>query len=213
MSFEPASTDLFARNQAERLPLHGAEINYWPNLEWPLPQAAAFARLRDEIAWQQQSIQLFGQFRPQPRLTAWHGDAGTTYTYSGLTLEPVPWTPLLTEIRRRVEAVSGHDFNSVLLNFYRDGQDSMGLHSDDEAELGPKPCIASVSLGAPRHLIFKHRRKKTPRVRIELAPGSLLLMAGDTQRNWRHGIPKTQRDCGPRINLTFRQILHSQQRG
>jgi alkylated DNA repair dioxygenase AlkB len=136
-------------------------------------------------------------------LTAWHGDA--SYTYSGLRLEPQPFTPLQREIKTAVEAASGHRFNSVLLNYYRDGADSMGMHSDDEAELGPNPAIASVSFGASRTFILRHKRTKQT-IKVDLTSGSLLLMAGPTQHHWQHGINKSARPLGPRVNLTFRYI-------
>jgi alkylated DNA repair dioxygenase AlkB len=141
-----------------------------------------------------------------PRLSAWYGDAGAVYTYSGLRLEPLPWTPVLLEIKQATERLSGTRFNSVLLNLYRDGQDSMGWHSDDEPELGPEPVIASVSLGALRRFVFQHKKRRW-RIALDLEPGSVLLMAGATQHHWRHALPKTRRPVAPRINLTFRTIL------
>jgi alkylated DNA repair dioxygenase AlkB len=177
--------------------------------ELPLSAApeAVFAQLRDDTAWQQETILLWGKRIPQPRLTAWVGDADAAYTYSGLHLEPQPWPPLLTALRERVQAASGAAFNSVLLNLYRDGRDSMGLHSDDEPELGLRPVIASLSLGAEREILFRHKtRRDLKLLRLPLPSGSLLIMRGDTQRDWKHGIEKTRQPCGPRINLTFRQI-------
>ena len=155
---------------------------------------------------------LWGKTYLQPRLTAWHGDADARYVYSGLTLDPLPWTPRLLAIKASIERATDHCFNSVLLNYYRDERDSMGMHSDDEPELGDEPAIASFSLGHARDLVFKHKldRDRKP-VRIELGDGSLLLMRGPTQRNWRHGIVKVRRPLGPRLNLTFRHIL--QRRG
>lgn len=166
--------------------------------------------LIDGIPWQQQTIRIAGQPRLQPRLTAWYGDPGTRYTYSGLTLDPVAWTPMLAAIRASVESRSGHTFNSVLLNYYRDERDAMGLHADNEPELGPQPVIASVSLGAVRTLVFQPRKDRVANAsayRLPLASGSLLLMAGDTQRNWKHGVDRERSPCGPRINLTFRRIF------
>ena len=124
-----------------------------------------------------------------------------------IIVNTLPWSTLLAEIKYNVEQVAGR-FNSVLLNYYRNQRDSMGMHSDDEPELGPQPVIASLSLGAERTLVMKHRRDRAqPVQRLTLASGSLLLMQGDTQRNWKHGINKLQRACGPRVNLTFRKIL------
>jgi alkylated DNA repair dioxygenase AlkB len=149
-------------------------------------------------------VTVFGQRHLQPRLTAWHGEA--SYTYSGLTLDPLPFTPLLQQIRAAVEAATGCRFNSVLLNYYRDGRDSMGMHSDDEPELGAEPAIASVSFGATRTFILRHKRSKRT-VKLELDDGSLLFMSGALQKNWLHGINKTARTHSARVNLTFRQIL------
>ena len=147
---------------------------------------------------------MYGKRHLQPRLTAWYGDA--SYTYSGLRLAPLAWTPLLDEIRTAVEAACARRFNSVLLNLYRDERDSMGMHSDDEPELGPLPAIASLSYGATRTFILKHKRDKLT-LRLPLSAGGLLLMSGATQQNWLHGINKSTRSLGGRINLTFRYIV------
>lgn len=141
----------------------------------------------------------------QPRLTAWYGDAA--YTYSGVTLEPLPWTPLLAMLRDRLIADVGERFNSVLCNLYRTGADSMGLHADDERELGPNPVIASVSVGATRRLVLRHKRRKAAPVILDLTSGSLLVMGPATQTFWRHAVPKDPRVVAPRVNLTFRRIV------
>jgi len=164
-------------------------------------------RLRAEIDWRQEAILLFGARHAVPRLVAWHGDPGATYRYSGVDHHPLPWTDTLAAIRERVESLSGHRFNSVLLNLYRDGRDGMGWHADDEPELGPEPVIASVSLGATRRFRMRHRRHRDRVLTIDLAHGSLLLMQGPTQHHWLHSVPKTSRPVGERINLTFRRIL------
>jgi alkylated DNA repair dioxygenase AlkB len=177
----------------------------------PEPEAAAlFEALRDGIAWRQEKIRLFSGEYLQPRLSAWFGDPDASYTYSGLTLTPEPWSPRLASLRARVEEAAGHPFNSVLLNYYRTGDDSMGFHADAERELGSNPVIASVSLGAPRRFVLKYtgKQKGVPPVELELGGGSLLVMGGTTQHHYRHGVPK-QRGVGPRINLTFRRILHA----
>ncbi len=166
-----------------------------------------FSSLTDTVAWQQDTIRLYGRVMNQPRLTAWYGDAGRSYTYSGITMNPQPWTPDLIHIRQRVEEVAGVDFNSVLLNQYRNEKDSVAWHSDDESELGPNPVIASVSFGASRRFQFKHKTDPEQRATVELTHGSLLLMRGPTQHFWKHQIPKSARPHGPRINLTFR-IVH-----
>jgi alkylated DNA repair dioxygenase AlkB len=147
-------------------------------------------------------------------LIAWYGDRGSTYTYSGITLTPLCWTELLLDIKRRVEVVAQASFNSVLLNYYRDNRDSMGFHSDDEPELGDRPAIASLSLGEERTLILKHKLNKLFKpMRLRLASGSLLLMKGQTQTCWKHGIAKETRRCGPRVNLTFRRIVANSLQG
>ena len=151
---------------------------------------------------------MWGKKHPQPRLIAWYGDPGRTYTYSGIEMRPLPWTHLLQHIRLKVESACSERFNSVLLNYYRNERDSMGMHSDDEPELGPRPTIASLSIGQERVFTFAPRRRQQLRpMQLTLPSGSLLLMKGDTQRNWKHGIAKASRPMGPRVNLTFRQIL------
>lgn len=162
-----------------------------------------FAYLQNEVPWQQESINLFGRQVAQPRLQAWYGDA--EYTYSGLTMQPLPWSPLLLELKQRCEAASGTRFNSVLANLYRDGQDSMGWHQDNEPELGRNPVIASLNLGDSRRFVLKHKHNGERR-QLDLHHGSLLIMSGETQHFWRHCVPKTAQPKSARINLTFRQI-------
>ncbi len=135
---------------------------------------ALFTDLTANIAWEQKPIQFMGKQVMQPRLTAWYGDEGKSYTYSGLTVQPMPWTPTLLAIKARVETAAGITFNSVLLNRYRTGQDSVGWHSDDEPELGTNPVIASVSLGAARNFQFKHKHNPDLKLTIELTNGTLL---------------------------------------
>ena len=188
--------------------MQDAEVYYLRHLPLAQPPHIVMSELIDEIPWRAENIVVWGKTYPQPRLIAWYGDVGKNYTYSGINLNPLPWTQALLDIKSRVEAVAGTDFNSVLLNYYRDHRDSMGLHSDDEPELGERPIIASLSLGEERTFILKHKRDKALKpVRLKLASGSLLLMKGDTQRYWKHGIDKETRPCGPRVNLTFRRIL------
>jgi alkylated DNA repair dioxygenase AlkB len=165
-----------------------------------------FQDLTDNIQWEHRQFKLAGKDIFIPRLTAWYGDAGKSYTYSGMTFEPHAWTPSLKEIKGRVEEVAGIQFNSVLLNLYRNEQDSVSWHSDDEPELSTNPVIASVSFGAQRTFQFKHKDDPQLRHAIELTSGSLLLMRGTTQAFWKHQIPKAKTPCGPRINLTFRII-------
>lgn len=178
-----------------------------------LPRAEAddlLAQLSTGIAWEQRAIRIFGQEIPQPRLTAWYGDPAARYSYSGLVWEPRPWTPLLLNLRHRVETATQARYNSVLLNHYRDGRDSMGWHADDEPELGPAPAIASLSLGATRRFRLRPRAglAHVP-LGLDLPNGSLLLMRGPTQQRWQHALPKTARPIGPRLNLTFRWVTPS----
>ncbi|HVK65470.1 MAG TPA: alpha-ketoglutarate-dependent dioxygenase AlkB [Polyangium sp.] len=168
----------------------------------------SFRALLAEVPFQQQTIRLFGKSILQPRLSAWHGDEGASYTYSGLSLTPNPWTPALSALRARVEAAAGCTFNSVLVNQYRNGDDSMGKHADDEPELGENPVIASLSLGARRKFVLEPKKKGEEKVTLELGEGNLLVMAGTTQHHYRHGVPK-QAGRGARMNLTFRRIFGS----
>ncbi len=188
------------------LPMPDAEVRYYPTLFASQEADALMARLRDTIAWRSEDIFLFGKWVPQPRLTAWYGDEGTQYSYSGITMQPLPWDDTLLAIKQRIEPLAGTTFNSVLLNYYRSGSDSMGWHSDDETELGQNPIIGSVSFGAERAFHFRHRHLSHERARIVLQHGSFLLMAGSTQHFWQHQLPKTAKPIGPRINLTFRKI-------
>ena len=150
---------------------------------------------------------MWGKRFPQPRLIAWYGDEGSAYAYSGIALKPLPWTSVLLNIKRRVELLADYEFNSVLLNYYRDNRDNMGMHSDDEPELGSRPTIASLSLGETRTLVFAHKfDRAASSFKILLKSGSLLIMKGPTQQSWKHGINKESRPCGPRVNLTFRRI-------
>jgi alkylated DNA repair dioxygenase AlkB len=185
------------------IPIDGGELALLAQLPLPISNAEVFARLVQETAWRHETVVVYGKRHLQPRLTAWHGEA--SYTYSGLRLPPLPMTALLGQLRGAVEAATGHRYNSVLLNYYRDGADSMGMHSDDEPELGLAPAIASLSYGATRTFILRHKRDKRT-LKLELADGNLLLMAGGMQQNWLHGINKTARQTGPRLNLTFRYI-------
>lgn len=190
------------------LSLPDATLHCLSRLDLPGPAQALLARLVDETPWRTETITLWGKSYPQPRLSAWYGDPGNRYRYSGLDLDPLPWTALLSCLRGRVEAAAGCPFNSVLLNYYRDHHDAMGLHSDDEPELGPEPVIASLSLGETRTFVLRHRRRKDlAPVRIPLHSGSLLVMRGTTQANWKHGIPRQRSACEGRVNLTFRRIL------
>ena len=189
-----------------RLNIPDAEVYFMPLFFSKEESDAYFNRLMEEVNWQQESIKMFGRQLPMPRLTAWYGDKG--YTYSGLHNKPQPWLPVLQELRERVEQATGDKYNSVLLNLYRSGQDSMGWHSDDEVELGQEPSIASLSFGGERKFSFRHRTDKSIKpVSINLCYGSLLLMRGPTQHHWQHRVSKTAKTVAPRINLTFRKVV------
>ncbi|MGD9841744.1 MAG: alpha-ketoglutarate-dependent dioxygenase AlkB [Steroidobacteraceae bacterium] len=202
------TADFFADDQQlYLLPITDAEVYYLHSLRLARRPESLLHELIDSTPWRKEEIVLWGKRHVQPRLIAWYGDDGCGYSYSGVKFAPLPWTPLLSELRILIESLCHTAFNSVLLNYYRDERDSMGMHSDDESELGNFPAIASVSLGAERVLVFKHKKQPDLRARLALANGSLLLMKGATQQNWKHGIDKASRPCGPRINLTFRTIV------
>lgn len=189
------------------LPLTDAELAFDPQWLTAADAGALLAALREDVAWEVHRIRLFGREHPSPRLSCWIGDPDVAYRYSGTRFEPHPWPAVLGPIRARLAGELGIGFNSVLANCYRDGRDAMGWHSDNEAELGSAPVIASLSLGATRRFMLKHRDDPTRKLAIELPHGSLLVMAGDTQRHYRHALPRTARPVGERINLTFRRIL------
>ncbi len=168
----------------------------------------------DVIEWRHDEIEMYGRTVPIPRLNAWYGDTDKDYSYSGIHMNPLPWIPVLTELKNRIEPVAGVEFSSVLVNLYRDGEDSVSWHSDDEPELGRNPVIASASFGAPREFQLRHkayRRNKLPRESLLLENGSLLIMRGTTQHYWQHQLPKRSvaKVAGPRINLTFRKLTVS----
>lgn len=203
--------DLFGSGtQLEPLQIEEADISFARHVALPESDDVLLRKLIDETPWRSETVTVWGKTYQQPRLIAWYGDEGQRYSYSGISLEPLPWTKTLLDIRELVQQLSNERFNSVLLNFYRDHRDGMGFHSDDERELGPTPTIASVSLGATRVFVLKHKfRSDIKPIRLELGTGSVLIMKGQTQRNWKHGIDKQTKPCGPRVNLTFRRIYPS----
>ena len=159
-----------------------------------------------DLDWETGFITIFGKTHQIPRLQAWYANNEVEYTYSGKKLQRHNWNNLLLEIKEKIENITSFKFNSVLANLYRDGNDSMGLHSDDEKELGKKPVIASLSLGETREIYFKHKNKKLNLI-IPQASGQLIVMHGNTQEYWKHEIKKTKKIKKPRINLTFRNII------
>ena len=192
--------------QPQELLPHDGSALYQPGFFTSVDSERMFRSIMDETPWEARHIILFGKEVPQPRLACWYGDLA--YSYSGITLEPRPMTPTLLEVKQRCEEAASTRFNSVLVNLYRDGQDSMGLHADDEPELGPEPIIASVSFGGERNFRLRHRQSKELQ-QISLASGSLLVMSGLSQECWMHDVPKTKKFVEPRINLTFRYIHSS----
>lgn len=194
-------------NEVEDILIQDGKLRLCPHLFSPEEREKFFTQLKADVNWQQEEIKLYGRKIPLPRLTAWFGDEGKTYMYSGITVEPEPWTPTLLEIKTRIEEVSERKFNSVLLNYYRNERDSVSWHSDDEPELGKDPIIGSVSFGDVRTFQLKHKTDKSLKISKDLPDGSYLEMAGSTQHHWLHQIPKRTRKIGPRINLTFRTIL------
>lgn len=198
--------DLFAESP---LQLPNADLQLLSHWQQASVADQWLEQLTQQTPWQQPQVRIYGRQLAVPRLVAWYGDAEASYRYSGLTHQPLPWTPLLAQIRAQVEQAAGQPLNGVLLNYYRDGQDSMGWHSDDEAELGTNPLIASLNLGGTRR--FDLRRKGHNRIEhsLHLQHGSLLVMRGATQHHWQHQVAKTRTPCAPRLNLTFRLIKPS----
>jgi alkylated DNA repair dioxygenase AlkB len=191
------------------VPLAPPAIDLYPN--W-LPAAEArslFDELLTTLPLRQEEIVLFGRRVPQPRLSTWMGDAEAVYGYSGRTFVPLPWDRSVARLKERVEETVGRRFNSVLINLYRHGEDSMGYHADNEPELGPDPVVASVSLGAARRFVLRPRKEKgtTGARELRLTSGSLLVMREGVQRSWVHGVPKDRAITAPRLNLTFRAVL------
>ena len=194
----------YSKKQTLHLP--NAELFYDPNFLDKQEADDHFRRLKSDINWRQDDITVFGKTYKQPRLTALYGKNGKTYTYSGITMNPEPFNKTLTQFDHKIKNELGHSFNTVLLNWYRNGNDSNGWHADNEKELGLNPIIVSISLGEVRPFHFKHRKLKEERYKLNLDHGSLLLMKGEMQHHWVHQIAKTKKTIGGRINLTFRQI-------
>lgn len=159
----------------------------------------------NNIAWEQQTMNMYGKIVPFPRLTTWYGDDDKPYTFSGITLQPHPWNESLLKIKNKIEPLCGVNFNSVLLNRYRDGNDSISWHTDAEKELGKNPVIASVNFGEERVFQLKHI-ETGQRIDIPLKHGSLLIMMGELQHFWKHQVPKSKKPMNERVNLTFRVI-------
>lgn len=166
-----------------------------------------YETLLQNIQWQQDEIVVFGKRHMQPRLTAMYGESGTHYAYSGIDMPALSWTKELSEIKARVEAATGYTFNIALLNLYRDGNDKVGWHRDNEKGMGSTPTIASVSFGATRNFQIRVARSKEYKMTFALPSGSLVLMGGEMQHVWEHQVPKTAKKVNARINITFRRVL------
>ena len=198
------------------IPVAGGKLRLYPQLFSAHESAGYLEALKQEVDWKSERITMFGRSVALPRKTAWFGDPGMRYTYSGISVEPVAWTPTLLGIRARVEEANGSTFNSVLLNFYRDGRDSVSWHSDDEPELGEDPVIGSVSFGSERPFCLRHkairardtgRTNRDLQLTLSLPNGSYLEMGAGIQCSWVHQLPKRPRLTEERINLTFRKIV------
>lgn len=193
---------------ATPIELKDASLTYFPQAFSADEADALLDYCLLSLPWRQDSLTIAGKRVAIPRLQNWFGDPDAHYAYSGLALTPLPWTAQILQIRDRAEVIAGWSFNAVLANYYRNGRDSVGWHSDDEKELGPQPVIASVSLGATRVFEMKHRRDKSIKtLRLPLTHGSVLVMKGGTQQFWWHQLPKDEEITEPRVNLTFRKIL------
>jgi alkylated DNA repair dioxygenase AlkB len=207
------SSDLFGNSPSEGIIVldNGLDISYWRDYLSENEADHFLTHLLKETIWQQPELWMFGRLVKTPRLTAWYGDEGTTYKYSGVVNQPMTWTPRLLKLKHLIEETTNKKYNSVLLNLYRNGNDYLSWHSDDEAELGVDPTIASLSLGASRTFCLRSKSPSASQKRVDviLANGSLLCMRGRTQTHWDHSIKKEPKVIEPRINLTFRLIQNN----
>jgi len=183
------------------------QLAYHPDFFGQQESAALMAELVSTIEWKQETLIIYGRPVKTPRLTAWYGDEGISYTYSGRQFFGLSWTPALLGIKSRIEPIAQTTFNSVLLNYYRDGNDSMGWHSDDEPELGINPIIASVNFGQERRFDLRKTNNHQQKHSLNLANGSLLIMKGDLQHHWQHQVAKSKKAMRARVNLTFRFVF------
>lgn len=197
--------DLFS-NEKQHLILPNAELIYIPKAFSQSEADDFYHRINNETNWRHDDITVFGKTYKQPRLTALFGDSDQPYGYSNIVMHPDPFTSTLQEIKSKVETLSQVHFNTLLINLYRDGNDSNGWHADNEKELGKNPIIASLSFGEERPFHFKHRTLKNEHYKLNLEHGSLLVMKGEMQHFWLHQIAKTKKEIKPRINLTFRNV-------
>lgn len=196
---------LFAEDPGNNwLPFNG-EVNYYGAILAPKEATKYFEQLMNSIKWQHDEAVIFGKHITTKRKVAWYGDEAYPYRYSGTTKLALPWVEALTELKEKIESLTGENFNSCLLNLYHDGSEGMAWHSDAEIALKKNGAIASLSLGAARKFSFKHKKEKT-KIDLLLEHGSLLVMKGVTQTYWLHRLPPSKKITTPRINLTFRTI-------
>lgn len=186
--------------------IQNGEFIYLPNFFNKQESDIFFNSLKNNVLWKQESMNMYGKRIDFPRLTSWYGDNDKPYSFSGITLNPNPWSKELIDIKNKIEPESNANFNSVLLNRYRTGSDSISWHTDAEKELGRNPVIASVNFGATRNFQLRHIETKE-KIDIDLTHGCLLIMLGELQHYWQHQIPKTTKPVNERINLTFRVII------
>lgn len=184
----------------------GGAIDHVPGWIAASEHSDLLASLMSELDWSQPSIKLFGKQHPIPRMQVWIGDAEAIYRYSRTVFDPKPWHGALRALQSQLQQALDSPFNSVLANLYRDGQDCMHWHADDEAELGDTPCIASISLGATRDFLLRPRGRQRGSIKVTLGHGDLLVMRGTMQRYWQHSLPRRRGVTSPRINLTFRYV-------
>lgn len=179
----------------------------WRTAKWKQMTPEQLAAIRfTNIAWKQDSINLYGKTMPLPRLTAWYGDSGKSYTYAGIRSEPNEWNKGLLYLKQETERLADTEFNGVLLNWYRDGEDYLNWHADDEKELGRNPIIGSVNFGETRDFLLRRNIDASQKISLPLKHGTLLIMRGELQHHWQHSVPKRKRVSGSRFNLTFRRI-------
>jgi len=211
-SFRSSETDATAQAESavlfgpdELLPFDGSAV-FTPDFLDAKSSEQMFRDIQATTPWESVELTVFGRRVNEPRLSAWVNEDGRPYVYSGTSRHAHRFTPALDDLRRRVEQTSGHTFNSALVNLYRNGDDSLGWHADDEPENGREPVIASVSFGAVRRFDLRHRETKET-IKIDLTSGSLLLMSGATQHKWVHQVPRQRKVRAPRINVTFRRLV------
>jgi alkylated DNA repair dioxygenase AlkB len=180
----------------------------WQNTDWQTVTDQELEKIKfTHIDWKHDTIKMYGKTIPLPRLTSWYGDQGRSYTYSGITSHPSSWNKGLLYIKEEIEKISQMPFNSVLLNWYRNGEDHLNWHTDDEKELGSNPIIASVNFGETRDFVIRRNDDPSKKITIPLGHGTLLVMRGELQHFWQHSVPKRKKVKGSRFNLTFRKIF------